>query len=341
MNSANQTIQKELKISPNIHGEFCSAQEGDDLSQSVSMSTQGRIVQTITVKRKGNEVNKCHKFEMFTTEFNGTTSKEITMNNQTKEIQLAVAEAAGKIIKLLPKDDEGKAVGTSDPEVLANVGDIVEQAVDKAGGDFHALFVVAAGLSAALPFGARRLRLLWHANRRDKSIGEAAVGILELLAGDPAADFVEIGKLVDRVLGLCGGSHFESDVLSILGKMLQVSPRKLRQYKDGYLVFKLGGADLAKLVPNVCPFSALSLFSQILKADLMPWRKKDLIIKTVETIARKGLQWEKAAVAEPLALILAEDAIKATFLPIAPAWHAPTANPGKAEGTKAETHEAA
>ena len=259
------------------------------------------------------------------------------MNNQTKEIQLAVAEAAGTIIELLPKDDEGKAIRTSNPEVLAKVGDIVGQAVDEAGGDYHTLFVVAAGLSAVLPFGARRLRLLWHASRCDKSIDEAAVKILELLAGDPAADYVEIGKRIDRAVGLCGGPVFESDVLARLAATLRVSAQSLRQYRGGYLVFKLGGANLAKLVPNVCPYPALSLFVRILKTNLMPWRKADLIVKAVESIGKKGLPWKATNVVQPLALLLAEEAVKPITISVIPAWYCPN----KTDSIKTRNHTAA
>lgn len=245
------------------------------------------------------------------------------MSGFSAEVLEGLMAAVGKILAFLSGDGEGRAFRTSDP-----VGEAVCDAVEAAGGSAAALFAVSESLSKRTPFSARKLRSLRNACRWDRILDEAALGLFGLLAGDPAADEVEIGKRVDQVLAPCAGPATEADILAKLAAKLQTSARRLRQYRDAYLVAQLGAAELARLVPGVLPNTALVDLALILKVDgLMPWRKKDMILKAAEEIARRGLEGKAAAAV--VGAVLAEGAGRADPMPVIPQWNFPPARASK------------
>lgn len=256
-------------------------------------------------------------------ETGGTTIKRgaMTIMNDASAEMMAVTEAAEQILALLPKNDEVKAVGTTDPEILAKVGEIMDTAVEAAGGDAKALFAVTAALSKKVPFGSRRLRLLCGAYRRQKVIDAAAIDLFEMLTGDADAAAVDAGQRIQETVTLCGGPAFEADVLEALSVKLEVSTMTLEKYRDAFLVASLGGRELSRLFPNGCPTQILTDIAGVLKKEALPWKKKAALLHAAKTIARQGLKGKDAS---SLAVrILAQEAKKAKPLPI-PSWHIPS-----------------
>ncbi len=240
------------------------------------------------------------------------------MNNDTNTAMLM---AADRIREMLPKDEAGKACGTPNPPDM--VGEIVDEIVEAEGGSAAALFAVADALTRLVPIGARKIRSLWRAFRRDRTLEEAALAICELLAGDPEAAAVDIGRLVERAARKCGEGIVATAAIEILGGKLDISAGKLRRFRDAYLVSELGGADLARLVPYGCPPSFLTCLAPILKSGMMPWRKKDLIVKAAEAIVQRGLAGRQATA---LVRNMLAEGLKKTEVPaiIVPAWHLPS-----------------
>lgn len=228
-----------------------------------------------------------------------------------------IVDQAASNILALPKNGEFES----------RVGGIVDQAVEEAGGDSVALFAVTEALTKKVPIGARILRSLRNAYRQDRILDEAKLSLVYLLAGDPDADAIEIGKQVDQALGLCGVACVASEALAKLAAKLEVTPRKLAKYRDVFLVAQLGGTELAKLTPNF-PSSVLLQFSRILKADgLMPWAKKDIIITVAGGVAKNALVGKQVATLVSHILV----AGKTEALPIVPSWNFP---PALARGTE-------
>lgn len=236
-------------------------------------------------------------------------------------VAVAASEAAVKIKEALPKNQDGTVRRTDDSEVLARIGEIVDEAVGRAGGDASALLMLTNALSTLVPYGGRVLRSLRSVYCRQKAVDGTAAVLFELLAGDPAADFVEIGKRIDGLLRSCDPT-FEPEVMASLGEKLQMSVREIRDFHDAYLVSVLGGAELARLVPSSLPYPVLADFAPILGAGLPPWRAQSVIVRAVEEVARRRL--EGKAVAALVDEILAEEAVReVTPLPVIPAWSYP------------------
>lgn len=235
-------------------------------------------------------------------------------------VEAVAIEAAGKAMAVWPRSGT-ESCWTIDPAIEALVGEIVDHAVGMAGGE-AVLFDVTSALTRLVPISARRLRTMRAAHLRDTAIDAAAADLVELVAGDPAADLLAIGERVDRLLRLCGPT-FESDVLVTLGRRLEVSAQSLRHYHDGFMVARVGGRELAKLVPSTLPYTVLLCLAPILRAKLTTCRKQTLIVRAAKEWARHRLSDTQAAalVGELLAERPAEDE---TPLVVVPAWHFPS-----------------
>lgn len=254
------------------------------------------------------------------------------MDNDREGLARIVADATTRIRAILSGKERNVAGGTLDPAVETMVGEAVDRAVEKAGGD-SALFAVTEALAKQVPFGARRLRYLRSACRRERVLDEAALAVAELLAGDPEADGVEIGGWVDAAVRQCveaGG--VAPAALDRLGGKLGVSASKLRRFRDAFLVAKLGGRELAGLFPYGCPTADLCRLVPILKGEgLVPWRKKEMVLKAAGAIARQGLRGNEAT-----ALVgrMIEARNEGRTMAVAPAWHRPKPD-GRAMGQAA------
>lgn len=206
-----------------------------------------------------------------------------------EELTKAVAKATSDILAILPKAAEGSSGRLIDQEVESKVGGIVCRIVAEAGGGATVLFEVTESLTRKIPLGARNLRSMYYAFRQNKILDEAAVGLYELMVGDPDADAIEIGGRVYRAMAQCWEAAVEPDALAKLAAKLEVSPWKLANYRDIYLVAQFWGAELSELTTKF-PSSILIHFARILKADAMPWAKKKMLLKAAGEAIGKGLE---------------------------------------------------
>lgn len=229
-------------------------------------------------------------------------------------LSLAVAQAASGIRSVLAKGGEAATGGS--PERSAAVGEAIDRAAALAGGD-PALFRLTALLAHEVPMGARSLRSAARAYRRDKLISEASLFIFDLLAGDP--DYMPIGRKVDETIKACGGD--EATTLELLANKLEVSSRSLAEYRDAFLIAKLGGKALADLIPCGCPPSLLAPLSRILEST-PPWRQQDAVLKAAREAIRLGLRGKE--VMGIVMGVIAEDAANQPAQPIVPRWNYPS-----------------
>ena len=232
-----------------------------------------------------------------------------TMNACNPEVLNGVVAKAASNIRALPKNGEFEF----------KVGEIVCQAVEEAGSDAAALFAVSEALTNKVPVSARNLRSMYNSYRQDRILDNAAVGLFDLMIGDPEGSACEIGERVDKAMDLCGRQNVGQDALAKLAAKLEVSSQKLAKYRDVFLVVQFGGTELA----NNFPSSVLCQLAKILKADgLMPWTKKEMILKAADVAAKLGLTGTQ--VAKVVGDILSGGVDNAESRPaIVPAWHCP------------------
>lgn len=247
--------------------------------------------------------------------------------NSESQVASSVSIAAAKIREILTV--EGVTAGTLTPTAESKIGEAVEVAVKAAGDNASTLFAVTTGLSALVPFGSCRLRELRTVFKRQSILEQAAVGLFGLLAGDPAADAVDIGCRIHEAIKHVGGPAFEEAVLDGLAAKLGVSSRTLAGYHDAFLVVEAAGfTQLGRHFPMGIPFPVLQQLARIIKTDDMPWRQKEMILLAAKEISKRGAAGNRAV--RIVTHILASRSDVAIPSIVKPAWHLPLKTDRKA-----------
>lgn len=251
----------------------------------------------------------------------------------------ALAESAIKILAILQKHTAGVGNRILNPDIDLAVGTIVDDIVATAGGDAVALFAVTESLSKVVPFGARRLRTMRSAYVFDKTLDDTALAIKEMLAGDEHAGSVAAGHRINATITLLVGVAGEALILDGLATRLELSPDRLRLFRDVFLISNLCGENLSKRLAGGCTLVVLRHLSRFLRVDAMPWRQRDMALKAAEEIHHQKLSGNE--IAKLVSRMLAEPHSESECLPIAPSWHIPVTRPKKNAIETAGTESAA
>ena len=219
-----------------------------------------------------------------------------------------------------------ETIRTIPPHDTYLLGQTVDEAVVAAGGTTSALFTVTEALTKMVAYGARRLRKLYRLYLRTKLIDEASVAIFPNLVGDPDASMVDIGKRVDAVVSNMHGANPIDAVKPLVARLNSVgaetSSAFLLRCRTAFLVAKLGGPELARLIPAQYPATALPALFRLTKGQL-PWMGQARVLKAAKRLVKRQPQG-KRQVEAIVANVLAEEARKTpTGSAVFVSWYIP------------------
>ena len=249
---------------------------------------------------------------------NPTNESNASMKSANDQIP-GIALDAATIITANPKNEHKHA-------------ETVARAVNAAGGNPADLQVVTEELSKLVPFGSKHLRKLYRDFLRSTLISDTATALFGLLAGDPAADVVGIGRLIHGVVEspLFRGAS-PTDAVAPLVEHLETvgtstSPNELLNYYDAYRTWVTGGVELEKLIPSRLSPTVLFDLSRLTQ-NRMPWVAQKLILKAAKEIVRFQLQGSR--ITERITKL--DNQVETKEPLVFAAWHYPTkiARPAK------------